>query len=43
MLANYDQNKCLSCFRLAQSVCVNVKLELSSCRSISDFQPSSIE
>ena len=45
MLANQDQNKCLSCFRLTQSVCVcvNVKLESSGCRSISDFRPSSID
>ena len=38
MLANHVQNKCLSCFRLAQSVCVNVKLESNGCRSIGDFQ-----
>ena len=43
MLANHDQNKCLSCFRLAQSVCVNVKLESSGCRSISDFRLGSID
>ena len=42
MLANQDQNKCLSCFRLAQCVCINIKLESSGCRSISDFRLGSI-
>ena len=43
MLANQDQNKCLSCFRLAQCVCINIKLESSGCRSISDFRLGSID
>ena len=43
MLANHDQNKCFSCFILAQSVCVNVKLESSGCRSFGDFRPGSID
>ena len=42
-VGNYDQNKCLSYFRLTQSVCVNVKLESSGCRSIGDFRPGSID
>ena len=43
MLANHDQNKCYSCFRLAQSVWVNVKLESSGCKSFSDFRLGSID
>ena len=30
-------------FRLAQSVCVNVRLELSGCRSINDLWRGSID
>ena len=43
MLANHDQNKCLSCLDSLKVCALYVKLESSGYRSISDFRPSSID
>ena len=37
MLANHDQNKSLSCFRLVQSVCIDVMLESSAVKAMVTF------